>query len=352
MKISKPPRHFRSASAPQQWPAVSFAMATFNSARTLDAALASIRAQVYGAPVEIVIADGGSTDQSVEIAKKHGAKVYTVPKEKQNAEYNKGVAVSHISHEILVMTDHDNILPHNDWLRKMIQPLVDDPSLFGAGVMQFQYDRRMTMLDRYFALMGATDPIPFFFNKSAHQSYLYRGLHLRGRLLQEKPEYYVVEHDPERLPALGGNGSVLRRSILQKDAQADPDHFFHIDIHVDIVKHGNRRYAFVKDSIKHLTNNNLIPFLKRRKYFMQKYHFEDQSRRRYSVYEPKKDKLALAGYIVYSLTFVGPLYHAIRGFMRIPDIAWFIHPIMCFSMLVVYGYPTVREGLRRVFLAK
>lgn len=333
------------------WPSVSFATATFNSGRTLEKTLISIKKQHYPAPVEIVIADGGSTDSSIAIAKKYGAKVIAVPIEKQNAEYNKGVAANQIKHEILAMVDHDNILPTNSWLKHMVQPLIDDPTIIGAGTFRFHHDRSMTVLDRYFALIGSPDPIPFFLNKSAHQSWLYNGFHLRGRLVEERPDYYVVELDPEKMPALGGNGCVLRRSLL-KEAKSDPDNFFHIDIHVDLAKKGYRRYAFVKETIKHLTNNSILPFLSRRRYFIEKYHFLDYSRRRYSIYEPKKDKLALVGYIIYSATFIGPLTHATLGYFRRPDPAWFLHPIMCFAMLVVYGFPTVKQELRRVLLAR
>lgn len=333
------------------WPTVSLAMATFNSARTLEQALAAVRDQDYPAEIEIIIADGGSTDKTLEIAQKYQAKIVNVPSDKQNAEYNKGVAANQAQNEILLMIDHDNIMTHRQWLKRMIQPLVDDPDIFGAGTMRFDHDPTMTPLDRYFSLIGAPDPVPFFLNKSAHQSWLYSGFHLRGRLLEEQDTYYIVELDPNKMPALGGNGCVLRRQLL-KEAQSDPDHFFHIDIHVDLAEKGYRRYAFVKDTIKHLSNNSVIPFLKRRRYFIEKYHFLDYSRRRYSIYEPEKDKAALIGYIIYSATLIGPLFDAVRGCLKKPDLAWFLHPVMCFSMLIVYGMPTVKEELKRVFVAR
>lgn len=46
------------------------AMLTFNSASTLDRALSSVRDMR-----EILIADGGSTDETLEIAKRYGAKI-------------------------------------------------------------------------------------------------------------------------------------------------------------------------------------------------------------------------------------------------------------------------------------
>lgn len=333
------------------WPSVSFAIATFNSERTIEKCLSKVRMQDYPASVEIVLGDGGSRDSTLQMAKKYKAKVINIPTEKEGAEYNKGIAVNNTKNEILALIDHDNILPHKNWLKNMVLPLVENKKIIGSGVLRFLHDKDMTLLDRYFALIGGVDPVAVFLNKSAHQSYLYDGFHLSGKLLEEKGKYFHVYLDPDSMPALGGNGAILRRKFL-KIAKADPEHFFHIDIHVDLAKKGFRDYAFVKDAVCHLTNNKIIPFLKRRKFYIEKYHFEDQSLRRYSVYEPKKDRFSLLLYVLYSLSIVLPLSHSIRGYIKVRDVAWFIHPLMCIGMLFVYGVPTIKEEFRRVFLGK
>lgn len=332
-----------------KWPSVSFAIATRNSERTLSKCLASVREQHYPKTLEVIIADGGSEDQTLQIARNFGAKVIKIPERKQNAEYNKGVAVNAAKNEILVMIDHDNILPHKNWLKNMIRPLILDKNIFGSGVLRFHYDTKMNLIDRYSALFGGTDPVTIFFNKSAHQGYIYNNFHLRARLIKEEETFYKVKLDPQNLPALGGNGSVLRRKLLKK-ANSRPGYFFHIDIHVDLSKKGYTTYAFVKDTIIHLTDINFISFLRRRRYFIEKYHFEDNSRRRYSIYNPKRNKLALIGFVVYSITLILPLADAVRGFLKIKDFVWFVHPVMCLGILLIYGITTIRVGVKNVFL--
>lgn len=334
----------------KKWPSVSVAIATRNSQRTLTQCLESIRLQDYPSFVEIVLADGGSIDKTVEIAKKFKARVINVPEEKQNAEYNKGVAVNSAKNDILVMIDHDNILPHKNWLKKMIKPLLEDKEIFGSGVLRFHHDKKMSLIDRYSALLGGTDPLVFFFNKSAHQSYLFGGFHLKGKLLEDKGDYYKIRLNPQGIPALGGNGSILRRNLLSL-ADSSPDHFFHIDIHVDLTKKGYLTYAFVKDTIVHLTGNSFLPFLRRRRYFIEKYHFEDHLKRRYSVYDSKKDKLALVAFTLYASSLLLPLIDSVRGFIKVKDVAWFVHPFMCLGILIVYGITFIREEIKNVFLA-
>lgn len=331
-------------------PTISVVVTTFNSERTIELCLKKLKEQNYPQEkVEVLVVDGGSEDKTLSIAKKYNTKIVNVPKHLQGAEYNKGVGVNKAKNEILLLLDHDNILPHKNWLRKMVKPFMEHKEIVGAEPLRFYYDRRMTLLDRYFALFGGSDPVPYYFGKNSHLSWAFDNYNLRGKA-EDVGDYYLVKFSPGKIPALGGNGAALRRKLLLKEAKADPPNFFHIDVNVDLIGKGFNTYAIFKDSIKHMTNNKLIPFLRRRRYYIEKYHFEDQSRRRYSIYEPEKDRLKLIKYVLISATFIIPVFDAIRGFIKIRDVAWLIHPFMCFAMLIVYGVPTVKEEIRRVFL--
>jgi glycosyltransferase involved in cell wall biosynthesis len=328
---------------------ISVIMATYNSARTIKKALDSVRNQEYPQEkVEIIIADGGSTDNTLEVVKKYNAKIIRVPNHLQNAEYNKGVGVNAAKNEIVFLLDHDNILPHKKWFKKMIVPFLENKEIIGVEPLRFHYDPKMSLLDRYFALLGGNDPVAYYIGKDSHLSWAFDTYNLLGEA-KDEGDYYLVRFSKDRIPALGGNGAAIRRKILLKEAQADPDHFYHIDVHVDMIKKGFNTYGIFKDSIIHLTNNKVIPFLMRRKYFIEKYHFEDSSKRRFSVFEPQKDRLRLILYILLSITIIKPCYDAIRGYIKLHDIAWFIHPFMCLAMLFVYGIPTIKQQIKYVF---
>lgn len=333
-------------------PAISVVIATYNSERTISKCLKSVRMQDYPkSKIEIVVADGGSKDKTVSIAKKFGARVINVSEKLQNAEYNKGVGVNAAKNEILLLLDHDNIMPHKDWFKKMVKPFIEHPEVVGVEPLRFNYDPKMTLLDRYFALLGGSDPVAYYFGKNNHLSWAFDEYNLWGEA-KDLGDYYLVKFSSEKIPALGGNGAAMRRKLLLREAKADPDNFFHIDVHVDLINKGFNTYAVFKDSIIHLTNNKFTPFLSRRKYFIEKYHFEDHAKRRYSVYEPKKDRGKLIKYVVISATLAKPTFDALRGFFKIKDVAWFLHPLMCFAMLFVYGVPTLKEEIKLVFLAK
>ena len=328
----------------QMFLSVSVVMASFNSERTISKSLESVRSQNYPQEmIEIIIADGGSKDKTLTIAKKYNVRINNVPQELQNAEYNKGIGVNAAKNEILLLLDSDNILPHKEWMSKMIVPFIQNKNIVGVEPLRFHYDPKMTLLDRYFSLLGGNDPVAYYLNKDSHLSWAFEIYNLYGKS-KDMGDYYLVTFSPGKIPALGGNGAAIRRKLLLKEASADPDHFFHIDVNVDLIRKGYNTYAIFKDSIIHLTNNNVIPFLKRRKYYIEKYHFEDMSKRRFSVYEPPKDTFNLIKYCFYSATFIKPLYDSLRGFVKIRDIAWFLHPVMCFAMLLIYGSATIKQG--------
>ena len=329
---------------------VSIVIPTFNSARTLQKVLDSIFIQEYPKKLlEIIAVDGGSKDQTLKILKKYPVKIVLVSPKKQNAEYNKSIGIHKAKNEILLLIDHDNVLPHKKWIQNIIFPFTQHEEIVGVEPLRFHYDRKMTLLDRYFALLGGTDPVAYYLHKDSHLSWAFDKYNLFGKV-KEFSKYYLVTFSADKVPAIGANGAAIRRKLLLKEISSNPNVFFHIDVQVDLIKKGFNKYVLIKDSIIHLTNNKLVPFLQRRKYFVEKYYFNDLSKRRYAIYQGKKDFLLLIYYIFISLTFIKPLFDAMRGYIKIRDKAWFVHPIMCFAMVFVYGIPTVKEGMRNVFM--
>lgn len=330
------------------FPTVSIVIATFNSSRTLPLCLERVVDQDYPKKnIEIITADGGSSDSTLKIAKKYGAKIINVDPEKQNAEYNKGIGFKNAKHDIVLLLDHDNIMPHSKWLKNMMFPFIMDSEIVASEPARFHYDKNMTLLDRYIALIGGSDPVVYYLGKDSHLSYATDKYNLFG-IAEDLGTYYKVSYSKKQIPALGGNGAALKRKEVVKHTKSNPDDFIHTDIAADLIRSGNNKFAIVKETIIHLTNNKVMHFLKRRKYFIEKYSPESEYKRSYLVYDPKRDKKKLLLYIIYSITFVVPTWDAIKGFVKVRDTAWFLHPIMCFVFVVLYASPTFKSGIKKV----
>lgn len=328
-------------------PTISAVIATFNSEATIKFCLDSLFKQDYPRDkLEVIIADGGSGDSTLSIVSSFKTKIIHIPKDKQEAEYNKGVGVSHAKNEILLFIDHDNVLPHKGWLKKMVQPLIENENIVASEVLRFHYNPKDNLLDRYFALLGGVDPVPYYLGKNAKLSWAFDRYNLLGES-KDEGQYYLVKFTKDKIPTLGANGFMIRRKLL-KYAKADPKNFFHIDINYDLIKKGFDTYAFVKDDIIHLKRTKVSDFMKfliRRKWIMEQQYFDSLKRRRYAVFMSSQDKFGLLRYVFYSVTIVKPTFDALYGFCKIRDVAWFVHPLVCLSFLVTYSLAVLNRKI-------
>ena len=101
------------------------------------------------------------------------------------------------------------------------------------------------------------------------------------------------------------------------------------------------KFAIVDDEVVHDTGEKLVLFLLKRFRYMKELFLQEKSRRRYLVFNSGRDFWKLLGYIVYSVTLVGPLWWSVRGYLVKRDVAWFVHPVMCIGMCMVYGIAVV-----------
>ncbi len=331
----------------KHFPTITVVIATYNSERTIVECLMSIRSQEYPQQnIDIIIVDGGSRDKTLSLVKKFNPQIIHVDPDVQHAEYNKGFGIRKATGELLLLIDHDNILPHNKWLQKMLQPLVEQKDVVGVHTLYYHYDKKGALLDRYGALFGITDPLTYYFGKADRISYLSNKYNLLGKA-KDEGDYFLVVFSPKRVSTIGANGFLIRRDLLVKHAKIDAEHCFHTDINVDLIEKGFNTYAFIKDDIIHLTSyKNVWSFLYRRKLFMEQMHIQgtDKKVRRYSVYT-RSDRGRLVVFILFAVTFVKPTYDAMRGYLKIHDPAWFLHPFLSFALVVLFSYAIIKTTL-------
>lgn len=329
-------------------PTITVVIPTFNSKATIVTCLTSIRKQKYPQhKITIILVDGGSTDTTQDITKKFQVTWLTVDPKKQNVEYNKSTGIQKAKSELLLMLDHDNVLPTETIISEMVQPFRENPEVVGVTTMRYQHDKRNTLLDRYFALFGVNDPLPFYLGKADRLPYLYDTYYKKYDPI-DRGIYYNVTFTPENIPTIGANGFMVRREILVKHAKSKPGEYFPIDVNVDLVRKGFRTYAITKNAISHLSGHgSILYYVQRRMLFIKQYYLSEdtiylQSARRFSVYE-SKDFWKLVYFVLISVTIIVPLFDSIRGYAKVRDVAWFIHPLICFTFVVIYGYVIVEH---------
>jgi hypothetical protein len=70
------------------------------------------------------------------------------------------------------------------------------------------------------------------------------------------------------------------------------------------------------------------------------------------VFNPndKEDIVRICLFVIFSVTFLQPLYVSIKGYLKLKDIAWFMHPIFCFCIMSIYSYAVVEKWTKNQFV--
>jgi glycosyltransferase involved in cell wall biosynthesis len=315
---------------------VTVSMISYNDEAIIEDCLLSIRNQDYDQElVNILMVDGGSTDKTLEIAKKYNVIVVSRPDLKNCPTVRGGMGITLPTTDLILSFSADNRLQEKDLLSKMVDILADE-DIVACETLRYGYRKNDPVLSRYFALVGGCDPIGISLGRADRGPYDSNKWHTFG-LSQDCGEYFKVKFEPNisKIPPIGANGFLVKRSLLEgidhKETGA------HIDMCVSLIRSGRNTFAFIKNRhIVHYINVKIIPFLKRRILYADTYS-ADKIKREYKVFQ-KKDILKLTWIIFINITVIIPLLRAIKGYIYVRDIAWFLHPIMCFIFTIGYGW--------------
>ena len=321
-------------------PRISIVIPTYNSERTLTQCLESVRQQDYPRDkIEIIIVDGGSSDKTVEIGKK-----FNVDKVLQNKRrhfiYGKSIGVDSAEHPLTLLLDSDNILPLKSWLRDMVKPF-EDPEIVGSEPISFTYRQTDPLVTRYCALMGVSDPLCLYLGNFDHICLFKEKWTDLPLKTISRDSYIKIELDGIHTPTLGANGTILYTELIKKTAHYKP--FFDVDLIHELAGKGYNRFAKVHIGIVHLYAENLTQFV-RKKLRQARDFYLYRHLRNYPGY---KQQIKLLSFILATITIVGTARDSNRGYQKVPDKAWFLHPIICLLTLMVYGTMATWKALAR-----
>ena len=98
---------------------------TLNEARHLEKLLKGIHEQNYH-DWEIILVDSGSTDGSLEIAARHGARIFHIPQPEFTFGRSLNLGCREAAGRYLVFASGHVWPITNNWLRNMTKPFVED----------------------------------------------------------------------------------------------------------------------------------------------------------------------------------------------------------------------------------
>ncbi len=146
----------------------SLILPTLNEAARLPVLLDSIRRQRYPSEsIELLIADGGSTDETIDIASAFGARIFHNPA--RRAEPGAGMLLEKATGDVAMWLAADNVFAGDRFLEKMAAPFGDErivgafPSLVSTAQDggTARYFNAFTDPFNHFIYGGGTSPISY-----------------------------------------------------------------------------------------------------------------------------------------------------------------------------------------------
>ncbi|MBO5940935.1 MAG: glycosyltransferase family 2 protein [Kiritimatiellae bacterium] len=321
---------------------LSIVIPTLNSEKTLGLCLDAIRKQSFPHDkYEIVVADAGSTDRTLEIAEEYSVDIIASNPLK-TGEAGKTAGIKASKGDIVALIDSDNILPDSTWIERMLAPF-SDTEIIASEPIEYTWKKTDPALTRYFALLGMNDPICLFtgnYDRMCAITGKWTDLHIDT---EDKGDYLKLNLTANALPTIGANGFLFRRALL--DGVKWEPYLFDIDILYDrILKAGSVSVAKVKTGIVHLYCSKLGDFSRKQKRRIRDFLYFAQEKERIYPWDSQK-KAGIALFCFSTITFMPLLWQMLKGFCRKPDFAWLFHVPVCWITLFVYGIGALAKML-------
>lgn len=321
---------------------VSVVIPTLNAEKYLDECLEALRAQEYPRElVEILLVDAGSTDRTLEIARRHEVD-RLLENPLRTGEAGKAVGIKAASHELICMVDSDNVVVGRDWLSRMVAPF-GDPEVISAEALRWDYRREDHFINRWQALTGVNDPLAIFVGNYDRWSELTRRWTDYPHQSERVDGWEKVRLDPAWVPTMGANGYIVRRAAF--DVVPVDDYLFDIDFVYDLVQAGHNTIARVDVPVRHYFCDSVERFYRKTRRRTDDYfYFASTGRRSYPW--TSRQRRGVMRFVASTVLVVPLLVQVARGMRRRPDPAWLFHLPACWITLGVYAVGTIKGRLR------
>lgn len=321
-----------------KYPVISVIIPCYNSENRLPECIDSIFMQDYPRDkIEIIIVDDDSTDKTVELAKKYNCKV--VKNGTHNIERGKSIGVEHSTGEYIFLIDDDNRLPHSHWLRTLVETVIREKCV-GGQASYFDYQKNDTLANRYAALYAVNDPTCIYLHKRDKLMQIEKKWTLPGEIIKKTKLYWKIKFNPDNLLTIGSQGFLIKKELLMKTSWSP--YLYHMDVNMELVRQGYNTYIMLRDTVIHKHSDSVEHFVGKLKRNIRLFYSENEYRTyTYNISFGQMIRLGLTMGIP-----IVPLLESIRGYCIQPDIAWFLHPVICFRVAIIYAYSTIKNKLK------
>lgn len=304
---------------------ISFIIPTYNAEYHLNKCLSSIRSQDYPQEaIEIIIADGGSHDSTIEIARQYSCIILN--NFKRLAEYGVQLGIQKASGEISVIFAADNELVGYNWIKKVGNIFAADKEITAVwGRLVSGKDD--TALNKYFELIQS-DPLNWFLNKNLDK--YKKNMRIKGT------DIFSFRVDQYKPLVWGANGLAYRSEII-KGIWAQEGYLGDNDAFQCMIEQGKNKVAYFDHPfVYHHHVANLGDWVKKWRRNFSQHLLSKQKTRNMNWVFAGSFKIKLFFWVLYSAIPVISLTHSIYLSIKDKNIYWLYHPAANFLQLFTY----------------
>ncbi len=302
-------------------PKISILVPTFNNQSMIGDFLELLQKQSYPKKLlEILVLDGGSTDNTLSIAKKYDVRIIHNPQ--RLAEPAITLGMSKATGEIMMVLAVDNFLENPESL-KIIAQVFDDRSIY-AAFPKHESSKEDTIYTKY--VNTFTDPYNHFVYSNAANA---RTFHKVYKTLVHNAIYDVYDYSssPDKPLIAFAQGFAIRKGFVRKKQDAFDD----VRPVLDLLDQ-KKSIAYIHSvPLYHHTIHSLDHFIRKQRWAtrnaLEKKQYGITHR---VVHLSKFQQLRIKIWPLYAFSIVAPLFVGIVRAIQDQELLWLLEPYMCF----------------------
>ena len=311
----------------------SIIMPTYNSERTLEMALKGIRNQNFEqSKIEILVVDGGSTDNTLRIAKKYEAIIVNNPD--RLPEPAKLYGMQRARGKYICIMGSDEIMTKKNLLQRRYRFLIEHPEVHGL-LAELVAPKNYSPCCVYMNAVG--DPFTCF----VYKSYGNRIYNLRKNLFDRDKGAYIYKFESEDIIPIGDGGTVMDMDYIRENySELMKTH--ETSVLWDVVIRDNGLVACLKDDyVIHLSVCDFKTYMKKLKFrVINNIHNIEGSGYAFRAKSDKKLNRRKYLYPIYCTLLPWPIWDGVQMTLRMKHWIYLMHPFFCWYVMfqIIYQY--------------